>query len=1367
MANSIPTPKYKKKLIHWFCLFLISIHTLAQENISVKPLPMSSQLPSSSAPRVFQDKEGYVWLGTFDGLCRYDGYRLIIFRSDSKNQNLLQSNEITCIAEDAGNSLLIGTKQGLNILNKATLAITTTDKKELQDVEIKSIHTLKADGSIWVGTTNKLYRYNYDFTTDKKHKNATFPGNINSIYEDHQGNLWMMQWRNGLYRYQPREDKFVRYPPIGSTDNPFRLYQDKDNRYWIGTWGDGLFQFNPEASDSEKYSHIKLFKPESTIAEQQIFSLSQDNKYGYLWLVTSSGLVALQQTAGHAPEPIDISAITKQSTSIFSEITKDAAGNLWVGAYSEGAIIINFDQAAIKNHPIESIKKQIGITTSITALYEAPDGDIWINQNRWGVGIYTPSNGNVVLFNDPNKDQNTHNFIRASFIEGVVNNPGCVWVGSDSEPTIYMLKKNNNNNITLQATIDLNKYVPQAGNPLKTHTDFKGNIWIATQNGLLVKPKLQDSILKVSFALGEITDITNDAYGNIWISSKNSGIYKIPVQSNFPVDVQSIKNYTDKNSNLRSNKTNAIHADGNGKIWIGTREGIIMNLDLVTNELKDVSATFNLIDERIFNITSDEYGHIWISTNKRIVEFNHQNNALKEYAAGENDILVNSLHVNSFHKNNKGEMLYGGNKGITVFTSSEKLSGQSPDIQVRISDVKINNQSVYDGNTNTRFNALNQTLTFYPGDKNIEIDFTSLNFTNPGKIRYAYKLEGMDDDWVYTAKNREFAIYNQLKTGSYTFMVRAKDDNGLWNNHITKLKIYKRPAYYETWWAYLIYTIILGILAQQTYTKIKNRNRLRNELKIAQIEKEKSEELNQTKLKYFTNISHDFLTPLTILSCLIDDAEMTYKGKIIQFDSMRLSINRLRRLLQQVLDFRKVERGNMKLKLSSGDIIQFIKDLCYGNFLPLMKKKNIEFSFNATPPHLMAWFDADKIDKIVFNLLSNAFKYSFENGKVEISLSQHTVDKHSFLSIKIKDEGQGIAEPDLKRIFNRFYTNKINEGGNSNGIGMNLSKDLIEIHQGSIHVESKPMQGSIFYIDIPIDKGYYNSLHSENISFATEDYQDIISAESSINENCVEEQADQAANLENATQILLVEDNEELLQLMKNILSKSYKTATASNGNEAIKIIRELDIDIVISDVMMPNTDGLELCRILKQDVETSHIPIILLTAKNSAQDRIECYNAGADGYITKPFELKVLVARINSFMTYKKARQQKFQSNKEINIEALNYPSSDEEFMQKSILIVEQYLMDSEFDVADFAEKLNLSKSTLYRKIKTITGLSPVEFIRNIRLKHACKILKKQSLHIAEVAYAVGFSDPNYFTLCFKAQFNITPTDYRKSEQN
>jgi signal transduction histidine kinase/DNA-binding response OmpR family regulator len=919
-----------------------------------------------------------------------------------------------------------------------------------------------------------------------------------------------------------------------------------------------------------------------------------------------------------------------------------------------------------------------------------------------------------------------------------------IWLGTMNTPSIYVVKKQGGD-IELVEAIDLGTVNSNAGNPRKIFLDRRKNIWITTTTSLFVKLSDRDDIMYVSSSMGEITDITEDGRGDIWISSRNTGIYKI----NKGLVAE---NYNTGNSALPSDNISAICADIAGRVWIGTGEGAVVVHDILAGEFEDISSTLRSIGGSIFNIVTDNHGHIWISTNKRIIELNPENTAVKEYSSTDDDVLVNSFLVGSYFKNAAGDIMYGGNRGISIFSPTASLLQQTREPEVRISDVKIENMSIFSGNDNFRFDMAARSLVFAPGDKNIEIDFSALNYNHPDKMRYAYKMDGVDDDWVCMS-NRDFAVYNQLKRGHYTFNVRAMDENGVWSSAVTRLGIYKRPALYESWLARLGYALAAAGMILAAYRVAKNRLKLRNDLRIAQIEREKSEELAQAKLRYFTNISHDFLTPLTVLSCMIDDAEMTDKGKVVKIEPMRSNINRLRRLLQQVLDFRKVESGNMKIRVSSGDIAMFIRDVCHANFVPLMRKKRLHFSFASSPLHIEGWFDADKMDKIIFNLLSNAFKYTPEGGKVEVELNKYIADDDTVrLAIRVRDSGVGISPENLENIFTRFYTGStMTEAGNSNGIGLNLTKDLVELHHGTISVESG--EGTIFTVDIPIDRRCYTSDETDEAV--------VIQSDSSIMEEISQIPPDDGATGD--LRILIVEDNEELLSLMGNIMSKNYRVLMARNGVEALSMIGDSEVDIVVSDVMMPRMDGLDLCRTIKSDIETSHIPVILLTAKNSTEDRIECYNAGADGYITKPFELKVLDARIRNFISNKRMRQQKFQTAKDLNVKGFDYPSADEEFLSRAIGIIEENITDSELDIGLFADKLFLSKSTLYRKLKTMTGLSPVEFIRNIRLKHACRMLENQSTTVAEVAYKVGFSDPNYFALCFKTEFGTTPSDYRK----
>ena len=541
---------------------------------------------------------------------------------------------------------------------------------------------------------------------------------------------------------------------------------------------------------------------------------------------------------------------------------------------------------------------------------------------------------------------------------------------------------------------------------------------------------------------------------------------------------------------------------------------------------------------------------------------------------------------------------------------------------------------------------------------------------------------------------------------------------------------------------------------------MKRRMQLRHELRIAQIDKEKSEELVQTKLRYFTNISHDLLTPLTIITCLIDDAEMTSNNRISQLSMIRSNVNKLRRLLQQILDFRKVESGNMKLAVSKGDVISFVDDVCRVNFAPLMRKKNQTFTFMAKDKHLTGYFDRDKLDKIVSNLLSNACKYTKDGGDIKLLMELLFEFGHRQLRIQVIDTGEGIAPADLENIFKRFYTANNRDESESNGIGLSLTKDLVELHHGTIGVESELGKGSTFTVDLPIDKDSYEEYElMEGELSANNVKADVILENEELTDSETVENLRTADN-----HLLLVEDNEELLYLMERILSRHYHVLIAKDGLEALDIIKDNEIDIIISDVMMPEMDGLELCRTLKSNLETSHIPIILLTAKNTAEDRIECYNAGADGYISKPFELKILEARINNFIMHKKNKQEEFRTNVEVNIDSLETSSIDKEFLDKVISVIKSNMSEGDFDVVQLADALAVSKSSLYRKMKIATGLSPIEFIRNIRLKHGSQLLKDRSISVAEVAYECGFSNPKYFATCFKEEFGVTPKEYQKN---
>lgn len=440
-----------------------------------------------------------------------------------------------------------------------------------------------------------------------------------------------------------------------------------------------------------------------------------------------------------------------------------------------------------------------------------------------------------------------------------------------------------------------------------------------------------------------------------------------------------------------------------------------------------------------------------------------------------------------------------------------------------------------------------------------------------------------------------------------------------------------------------------------------------------------------------------------------------------------------------------MESGNMQLTISQGDIVDFIRDICYNQFLPLLGVKEISFSFSAGQDSIPGYFDADKIDKVIFNLLSNAFKYTPPGGSVQVEVEKKN---QNAVIIRVSDTGIGISPEEQQKIFTRFYSKTIGQSVETNGIGLSLVKELIELHHGTISVESTINKGRCFTVEIPVHQPDY--IHEENL-------------ESPL--SGIEEQERETELSSENTHILLVEDNKELLLLMKNSLSGRYHIFTSGNGKKALSIIKEQDIQIIVSDIMMPEMNGLELCKTVKENLETSHISVIILTAKNSMEDRINCYNAGADGYIAKPFNMKLLEARINNLVQKQKSKQKDFESDVDLNLSTLEYQSIDEQFLATAIEIIQNHIDKPDFDISILAQSLNVSKSSLYRKIKSMTGLFPLEFVRNIRLKQACRLLKDKSVSISEVAYASGFSDPKYFAQCFKAEFNLTPSEFQKQK--
>lgn len=1342
-----------RRLAILFILVLASSFTLLATKVVLNPISQSDRLPSSTVYRVFQDSEGFIWLGTLDGLCRYDAYNMLVFRSDKSNPNLLTNNQITYLTED-DTRLFVGTRKGLNIIDKETYNIYPIPNEEVLSQEIRSV-LVDSKGYVWIGTMSWLYRFNSDFTSWEKYDHELPITSVNSIYEDNNNIIWVALWGEGLHKYNSIDNNFERQSDIGTNNNPFKIYQDKSGDFWLTTWGDGLYRFYPNSSEEYIFESIEIPFKGISPDENYIFSISQDTKNNYLWLMSTSGVSALSIDQDEIVE-VDVSSAFTDWNNIYSELLCDTDGNIWLATYGEGLLLMNTDTPLVENFSIPSIKQKTGFATNISAIYEDKDGDLWINQNRRGFGLYIPSENSVSFYHDYPTLKNIPGLDFINCIHEI--NSEEIWLCPESEPYIYIVSKEKGVPV-LQKIYDLTLASKSPGNPRFVFEDSSNNVWIASTVSLYLKKDKTDEIVDTEVGIDNITGIVEDKEGCLWVSTNKNGLFRLSFNNKHLPDNIDVDRYVYGESTILSDNISTISTDKLGNIWLGSQEGHVFSYSLEKQEIIDYSNRFDMLEGAISNITVDNTGHLWISTNKSIVEYNPENHGVMVYRSGRESIAT-SFTKNSFYNNLDGKLFYGGNKGITLFTPSKNLSEEPHNLNVTATDLKINGESVFKNSTSYKLGVMSQDITLRHNDKNIEISFSSLNYTNSDKIQYAYKLQGVDDDWVYTDASRPFAYYNHLPKGRYKLLLKVTDVNGLWSSNVSSLSVYKKPAFYETWYAYTLYSILIFLALYGIYGWSMYRVRLNHKLRIAHIEKIKSEELNQAKLRYFTNVSHDFLTPLTIISCLIDDVETTMKDDVPQFSLMRTNINRLKRLQRQILDFRKMESGSVKLRVARADIVQFIKSICVNDFSPLMKKKNIRFSFETNYDDVLAYFDVDKIDKILFNLLSNAIKFTPKDGEITVDFDKINKDNFNFARISVADTGIGIAPEDLKKIFDPFYTTQAQPDEETNGIGLSLVKELTALHHGTIAVDSKVGKGSVFTFEIPIDRnsykeGEFSSSNNVIVLDKDVDFSDNLAETSTIPDTVNED-----------INLLVVEDSEELLFLMKQLLSKSYNVLTASNGIEALSVIDENEINIIISDVMMPEMDGLELCRKLKSDIETSHIPIIMLTAKDSTEDRIDCYNAGADGYISKPFDLRLLEARINNFLAEKKNKQKEFKFELSFNSSTLGGSSLDKDFLDRTIKLIVENIQNPSFRPNILASKLYVSNSSLYRKVKEMTGQSPVEFIRNIRLKHACKLLIESDDSIADVAYASGFSNPKYFSTCFREEFNITPSEFRKKKK-
>ena len=1373
MKNTrITTFLYKLGFFISFMLFNFTLLSATEEviyNLKFKQLSAPHSLPTNEVQKVYQDRDGFIWFATRNGLCQYNGYETTLYKSNLYSPDLLTTNSITCLVDDNNNNLWIGTSEGLNVMDKRTGEIKKYKAPSISNNVVSALCVTR-DNTLWVGTDNGLCRYVPEKDTfvvcgdefgDGRLRYVT----IKSLLEDSDGDLWIGTWAQGLFRYSPSTDKVVVYPKINEQYSSHVIYEDSNKDIWVGSWGYGLFKLrNPKDMENVSYqSFLHENGDDSSLSDNIVYDIAEDINTHTLWVGTRSGLsiLRLDESSSFINYKSGKSDYRIPSDEVNS-IMRDSQKNMWIGAIGGGVLMADTRQPAFALHTLNFGDEDIPVT-SVRTLFADSDQNSWIGGGTYGLARREYVTGELKMYSHIPEFSGVKD-LPSLFAVVQRKKSGDIWFGMYNGG-IYVYRKGEKvKHLTTKNSAFLTSDCVSA-----LYEDYEGNCWIGTRGGIGVRLsdgtdyRFETMNFNDSLSAGWIyvRDIVQDMDNSVWLATSNFGVIHITGDVRQPSTLK-YENYSFHNRKLITNTVLCMHIDRFGRLWAGTEGGGLYLYNRSTGQFEEKTRTYSIPGDVIVSIEEDKSGNLWLGTVSGLVKLyvvavgNDFSTRIYTSADGLQDNFI----VNSSCSRD-GELFFGGHKGYNSFFP-DKMEIPSQETNFLITDIKIFNHSFKNLPVELQ-QKISPVMPTYTSKielpykyNNFSIEFAALTYKNPELNRYAYRLQNFDRDWQYTDADRRFAYYNNLPSGTYTFQLKATNENGEWSGYVREFTVVVLPPFWATWWAYLLYMVLVLVIGVLIYRTIKKRILLQNALRLREMEKAKAEELNHAKLQFFTNITHELLTPLTIISATVDELKTQAPSHNDLYTVMNSNIQRLIRLLQQILEFRKAETGNLKLRVSPGDLAAFVRTGTE-SFKPLVKKRKIHFSLLCDPESIVGYFDIDKLDKIMYNLLSNAAKYNKEDGFIQVTLSYDEEDRE-FVLLRVKDNGKGISREKQATLFKRFYEGdyrKFNTIGT--GIGLSLTKDLVTLHGGTISVESEVDHGTEFIVRIPIERSYYDEeqIDDEVISLRQTaiDYEDTP-------EDVIAEVQELATK---ANSILLVEDNEELLNLMTKLLGREYNVFTAENGKEGIIVLENEDVDLIVADIMMPEMDGIEFCKYVKGHLEISHIPVILLTAKNKEEDRAEAYEIGADAFISKPFNLTVLHARIRNLLKYKARMAHDFKNQIVFEVKDLNYTSLDEDFIQRAINCVNNHLEDPNFAQAQFADEMLTSKSTLYKKLKSLAGLNTSSFIRNVRLKAACRIMEEKGINIrvSELAYAVGFNDPKYFSSCFKKEFGMLPSEY------
>ncbi|GAA3605552.1 two-component regulator propeller domain-containing protein [Flavivirga amylovorans] len=1345
-------------------------------------------IAKTGVTNIIQDHYGFIWIGTSGtGLYKFDGIDYTVYKHRLRDTTSLSSSRIECSYLDSKNRLWVGTENGLNLYDRdldkfkrITLDTTNLNREFILSLEEDSSNNLLI-GTHGLG----LFKLNLNTFSLEKVLNSTFENDsqlyINSIQHSKQGKTFVGT-NFGLKEVDLVNNKLIHsrlfFKDNKSIDtNIETLFIDSKNNLWVGFQiNKGLFKCTLSNDVNNSIIEVKALKF-STKKIMDIVELSDNTlivgtENDGLFHIEDNGEVIKNYVSSKTEEN---SILHNSIWSLFIDNNK----RIWMGYFNSGVAVS--DKLYDKFLNIESLPTNDNSLriSSVMGMIEGSSKNIWIATDGGGIDVYNPKTAIMTHINSQDKSMYsglTSDYIKTLFVDSQEN----IWAGS-WDSGVFILNKGEKKFINYN--VENTAGALQSNKIISLSEDSSGTIWIGTfAEGLhsynpetkTFKKHNSEVFIKNGLFTKDIRKVLVDSEDVIWVGTTN-GLFKVYKLSNelFNITVLGNKMTEEYKNSSDANHILSIYEDSNNNIWIGTRGAGICKYDKIKDKFIWYNKFVGFNEENVSSITEDGYGDLWVSGNSGLTKIDLKEGNFTNYTINDG-LLSNDFNFGSVLKASNGLLYFGNFKGVDYFNPKQiKINNSPPSLY--LTGFKLFNEKVIPRVEKSPLNKViseTDSISLTHKQSVFTIEYSGVNYTRPEKNNYAYYLEGYETTWNYVGQKRS-ATYTNLDAGDYIFKLKAANNDGVWNENPLELKITVHPPWWRTNWAIFSYLLLflygIYLLNQLTQSRIKEKELIRNE----RLQQHQNDELHKKKIQFFTNISHEFRTPLTLilnpLKDIISNTELNLPQKIKNKHAIIYkNTDRLYRLINELMDLRKLELRKMNVRAEKLNLIEFSENIV-GYFQEEAYRKNILLSVDADMSDITVWADRKMLEKIIFNLLSNAIKATPAGGTITIELLStdqldilpliDEVNPVKTVEIIISDTGPGLEEDQVSKIFERFYQvegqNKTYFGGT--GIGLEVVQNFVKLHKGVINVKSKIDEGTTFKILLASGNTHFNEneiiLNEKALHEKKEDFLTIPTAE-------ISEQLDESIQVHKTYTILIVEDNVELRDYLKQELSNQYKVLLASNGKAGIKIARESFPDVIITDVIMPEMSGFEFCKIIKTDTSTSHIPLLMLTAKATIENRIEGIENGADAYMVKPFDLKLLKLRLTQLIKSRQLIFDKYFSAISGAEDNANTSSIDKEFIQKLLNYINDNIGDSNLGVEELAAHLNLSRSQLYRKVKALTGQTVNEFIRRIRLERAKQILEKGSINISETCYSVGFASPSYFSKCFKAHFGVLPTD-------